>query len=168
MTTTVFDVRGMSKLDAAMSELQEQIKSKALLDALRAGGEVFAEEIRRTVPVSPANSENARKYGSHAGSLRDSVHLIVKIDKSGKALASVRVGGYESFYAHMVEYGTRRHTIKAQNLAHPLSVGGKNFASVEHPGAAERPFVRPALDSKGDEAEAAIVASLKAALGGQS
>lgn len=67
-------------------------------------------------------------------------------------------------YAHLVEYGTAPHAIgkgsrtKKRGRREVSQVGGL------HPGAKARPFMRPTLDTKHDEAIAAIAAEAKSEL----
>jgi hypothetical protein len=73
--------------------------------------------------------------------------------RSGAVTAAVKT---DLFYAKFVEYGTQRHWITSRD-GKALSIGGVFFVkAVEHPGAAPRPFLRPALDT---QATAAVMAA---------
>lgn len=113
------------------------------------------------------------------------------ITEGGVARVSVLVGSHRKkdslvFYAKMVEYGTAPHWISVREDARPkrntrrgvrpvsmrtlnrmaargsLKIG-ENFvgASVHHPGARRKPFMRPAFDAKSDEAAQVILAYLQ-------
>jgi hypothetical protein len=66
----------------------------------------------------------------------------------------VRRGGrFKGYAGHLVEYGTAPHIIRAKASGGQLHLRGNVFATeVQHPGAAAKPFMRPAFDSKKDEA----------------
>lgn len=61
-------------------------------------------------------------------------------------------------YAHLAEFGTKPHHQGkgAINTVFKRSKAKKNLVGGKHPGAAPRPFMRPALDSKADEAQRVI------------
>jgi HK97 gp10 family phage protein len=60
---------------------------------------------------------------------------------------------FKGYAGHLVEYGTAPHIIKAKAASGQLHLRGNVFAEeVNHPGAAPRPFMRPAYDAKKDEA----------------
>ena len=128
--------------------------------ALRAGATLIMQEAIANVPVGPPSSSGAAKYGEYAGALRDSIRLGTKISRP-YVMARVVVGGKTKtganvWYANIIEFtGALPHTISAKGKA-ALSIGGLLFQSVHHPGMKAHPFLRPALDSKG---QAAVIAS---------
>ncbi|MDO7888285.1 HK97-gp10 family putative phage morphogenesis protein [Hymenobacter cheonanensis] len=64
-----------------------------------------------------------------------------------------RGGRYKGYAGHLVEYGTAPHLIRAKAAGGQLHLRGNVFVEqVHHPGAAAKPFMRPAFDSKKDEA----------------
>jgi HK97 gp10 family phage protein len=64
-----------------------------------------------------------------------------------------RGGRFKGYAGHLVEYGTAPHIIRAKASGGQLHLRGNVFATeVQHPGAAAKPFMRPAFDSKKDEA----------------
>lgn len=96
--------------------------------ALRAGGEIIADEARRLVPIDSGElRESIQVGGDGLNSSRQEV-------RQGRAVISVgpRQGpGYpDGFYAHMVEFGTVKM--------------------------AAEPFMRPAVDNTRDEVDEAI------------
>lgn len=64
--------------------------------------------------------------------------------KAGSYIGSARGGAP---YAHLVEFGTRPHTIRAQKGKY-MEVEGKLVKEVHHPGAKEHPFMRPAYQNE--------------------
>ena len=64
-----------------------------------------------------------------------------------------RGGRFKGYAGHLVEYGTAPHLIRAKAAGGQLHLRGNVFVEeVHHPGAAAHPFMRPAFDSKKDEA----------------
>lgn len=136
-------VKGLSDLNALLQELPAKMERNVLRGALRAGARVVQAEAKANVPVD-------------TGALRAGIKVSTggKRGAAGVVIAKVRVTGRHAFVAPWLEYGVAAHTITARR-------GGWLFfgafaRSVEHPGFAPRPFMRPALDSK---AQAAVVAA---------
>jgi HK97 gp10 family phage protein len=138
MSAGGFGVSGFAALDRQLAKMEKGFGGNAMRDALFRAGTVIAEEAKRLVPV-------------RTGNLRDSI--IVSFDPGnfarvdGTAIGmSVYVGPaqgksapHDGFYGHMVEFGT------VHSAAHP--------------------FMRPALASKGREAEGIIRSELLSQLG---
>jgi len=169
-------VKGLSDLNKFLQQLPAKMEQNVLRGALRAGANVIKDEAKRLAPVSAPNSRNKKRYGFRAGTLRDSIRVSARV-KNGRVTASVYAGGQtksgaEVYYASWVEFGTAAHAIvakgaKGKNIARrlnrqakklaALNIGGRFVgASVMHPGARPRPFMRPALDGK---AQAAVLAA---------
>lgn len=140
-------VKGLADLQKFLDQLPAKMEKNVVRGALRAAAKVV-------LPVAKANIHSVS--GDLAASL--------KIRTGGRggrvsALVYTRV-----FYAPMVEWGTRPHTITAKNRR-GLSFGGLFFQSVHHPGISPygaksaigpHAFMRPALDT---QAGAAVVAA---------
>lgn len=74
-----------------------------------------------------------------------------------------RGGRFKGYAGHLVEYGTAPHIIRAKAAGGQLHLRGNVFVEeVHHPGAAPHPFMRPAFDSKKDEAIGIIEDECKA------
>lgn len=148
MTETVID--GLAELDAALKDLPARVEANLLRGGLRAAARVIEDEARRLVPKK-------------TGLLAESIRVSGRVDKrEGKVVYRIIAGGNkkgQAFYAHIVEYGTRLHYIKG-----PLALGGKMVSGVDHPGAKEHPFMRPALDTKTQPAIAAMADYIRARL----
>lgn len=166
---TVVQVKGLSQLNQFLQQLPAKIEANVLAGALRAGAKVIHAEAVRLAPVDD-------------GDLRASIRVRVRRHK-GTVVARVVAN---AFNARWVEYGTAKHWIKVREDARPvrntrrgqravsirtlnrmaargsLQIGG-NFigASVVHPGARKKPFLRPALDTKAREAVVAAANYIK-------
>jgi HK97 gp10 family phage protein len=140
-------VKGLSELQAALDSLPAKIEANIMRGALRAGANVIRAEAKALVP-------------HQSGTLADSIRTAVSL-RRGTVTASVRAGGRgkngkaSAYYAHMVEGGTKAHIIKARPGS-ALNLGGTAVMSVQHPGAKARPFMRPAFDSRQQQAVEAV------------
>lgn len=152
---------GGRQLDDLLQALPGKIQKNIQRTALRAGAAVYLEEVKQRIPVS-------------SGQLRASARVTSRV-QGATVSASVKVGNFVAWYAHLVEFGTRPHYIsvgdedrgrgrgigrrgsaaRRETLASLSTVNrralriGANFVgpSVHHPGTRARPFMRPAADA---------------------
>lgn len=130
------EVKGLADLQRALQDLPVKIERNVMRGAVNAGGQVFRKEARAGVPVK-------------SGDLRNSIRVSVRVStKAGRIDGTVKAGDRKAFYAHMVEFGTQRHVIKARKGG-MLNIGGRLVSQVDHPGARAKPFMRPAFDKAG-------------------
>lgn len=163
MSASDENIIGGRQLAEFLATLPAKIEANIMRSALGAGAREMAKEIRERAPVGPPSDEGARLYGGYEGALRDSVRVYTKIFR-GKVVAGIRVGGKTKkgasvFYAHIIEYGSRPHLIKAKPGG-AIFVGGSPLTQVMHPGTRPNPFVRPAFDMKAQDAIAAVSAQI--------
>ncbi|WP_233635643.1 HK97-gp10 family putative phage morphogenesis protein [Hymenobacter setariae] len=104
--------------------------------------------------VSKENGDLQKSIGSIPGRGRG---------KGEQVYVGPRRGGrFKGYAGHLVEYGTAPHIIKAKAAGGHLHLRGNVFVEeVQHPGAVAKPFMRPAFDSKKDEAIGIIKAECK-------
>lgn len=156
---SLLNIKGGAELQRALQGVPVKLERKILRGALRAAAKVIEAEAKRRVPV-------------RTGRLRDSIRVSAGAKKNGRVWAHVKAGGGRkgrAFYAHFVEFGTRRHIITAgagrSGAARALSIAGRLVgAKVDHPGAQERPFMRPALDTQAQAAIDDMAAYIRARL----
>jgi HK97 gp10 family phage protein len=139
------EVKGLSELKRALSDLPVKVERNISRGALRAGGVVYRDEIVATAP---------RDTGAMAGR----VDVQAGAKKNGRVYAHVAVRDPK---AHLVEYGTRPHDIKPRSSP-SLFFAGIFRKLIRHPGTKAQPFVRPAFDSKTPGAIQAIAAYIGA------
>lgn len=160
-------VKGLDQLQALLDSLAPKIERNILRGALRAGANVVKTEAKAMCPVGPPSASGAKRYKLYAGALRDSIRVSVKA-KGGRVTASVKAGGKlkngaDVFYAHIVERGAVAHEIKAKSGGF-LAIGGGIYRKVDHPGMKAKPFMRPALDGRAQDAVVAAAEYMKARL----
>jgi HK97 gp10 family phage protein len=147
-------ISGLADLKKVLDELPAKIEKNVMRGALRAGGNVIADEARRIAPEAPPTMDGVKR-GARIGELRRSIRVTLRMrGKSGWINAQIKAGNKVAWYAQMVEFGTARHWIKPKNRK-SLFFAGIAREVIDHPGARPKPFMRPALDTK---AQAAIEA----------
>lgn len=139
-------IAGGRQLDDLLKTLPKKLERNVMRAALRAGGVVLREEARQKAPVDD-------------GLLRKSIRVSTRSQR-GTLYASVKAGSKRAFYAHMVEFGTRAHKIKAKPQR-ALDVNGNPRRDVDHPGSRPHPFMRPAADAAFRQAIKAFDAKLR-------
>lgn len=128
-------INGIEGLKTIFETLPDEVAHGAAKEGLRNGANVVLESAKAFVPVK-------------TGKLRESLATqMVKISNaSGRIVYKVlarRKGGFGGYHAHLVELGTKPHTIKPEKKASLFF--GKYSKEVKHPGTKKRPFLRRAL-----------------------
>lgn len=167
MAATLTKFKGGKELQNMLNTLPAKIERNIMRSALRAGAAVIRDAARENI-------------NDDTGALSKSVRVSTRA-RRGEVTATVKAGNKKAFYAHMVEFGTAPHLIEVRDEDRPtrktrkgekkVSIGtmnrmikqgslkiGENFIGpvVMHPGAAQKPFMRPAIDQKQDEAVRAV------------
>lgn len=126
-------VKGLAELKAAMAQLPEKYERNIMRGAMRAG-------------LKPAKVRAQQTIHRDSGELADSVRIGTKV-KNGKVIGTLTMGASKKnkkpFYAHMYEFGTKRHIIQVRPPGKLLAIG---VAKVEHPGARPRGSLRASVD----------------------
>lgn len=156
-------LKGAPELLDVLDRLPNNIVRNVLRGGLRAGAKVIADEARLYAPFESGALEAAIKVKTGT--------------ENGQPRAWVKLSGPHAFLGPMMEWGVLPHLISVRDEEKPtrktrhglkkLSMGtinkmvrrgslkiGEHFVGpvVQHPGHASRPFMRPALDNKADEA----------------
>lgn len=156
--TTGLGIVGGKELDDLLRTLAPKMEKNIMRAALVRGAKVIMVEAMELAPTGAPSGENAKRYGGYAGALKDSVRVTSRIMKNGSVTASVKAGGMtkkgaDVYYAHIVEFGARSHMIDSGTFKKALTINGKFVrGEVKHPGIAGKPFMRPAVDKKWQEA----------------
>lgn len=142
-------VKGFADLDRALRELPTAVGKGVVRRAL---AEAAAPMVARAKALAP------RDRGDLAGAIALSTRLTARQRRERRNLpGDTAAGAVELFlgaawpegaHAHLVEFGTAPHSIRARR-AQTLARGETAFgARVEHPGARPQPFLRPAWDAE--------------------
>jgi len=137
---------GGRELDAFLQQLPVKTERNILRAALRAGANEFGKDMKANVPVDE-------------GDLKASIRTTTRT-KKGTVYAAVKVGGRRAPHAHLVEFGTAAHKIRAKKDS-ALVVNGNAVSEVDHPGARAQPFARPAFDTGAAPALTAVGAKIR-------
>ena len=135
-------VKGLRELNEFLQQLPVKIERNVLRGALRSGMKVV-------LPLSPS------KIHSVSGELAKGLKIGTRA-RGGKVTSNLKATGPHRSIAHLVEYGTKAHTITPKSEKGWLSFLGVFAKKIEHPGARSKPFLRPALDA---QAQAAVIAA---------
>lgn len=149
-------ILGGKETEQILAALGESLGPKVVREHIRAGARVIVKQ--------------AQENASHAdvtGGVRKSIGTINnKEDKLGVIVTARRSKRYKKGYvAHLLEYGAAPHIIslkKGKDGKKALKMANGGFArEVEHPGIKPSPFMRPAWDTKKDQALKVIREGLK-------
>lgn len=161
-------LKGGPELMQFLDQLPPKLEKNVLRGALRAGANVIRDEARANVPVK-------------SGKLRRAIKTDTVTD-GGLIKARVKLRGPHWFIGPFLEFGVAPHFIaagdsglSARKLTQRLNrSGGSNepggamkiggqfvTGAVLHPGIPARPFLRPALDTRANEALRAVGAYME-------
>ena len=151
------NVAGLDALFRAMQELPPKLERKALRKAVTAAGMIIRDEARARAPVGTGRLKRAISYGR---SNRDCAkgkevgNVFVRKAKNGGngGQKSVKAHGkFDAYYAVFVEYG---HWSRSRKQ------GGKSVRKGAAVWIPAHPFLRPAWESRKNDALEAIKKSL--------
>jgi HK97 gp10 family phage protein len=150
------NIVGGKELADFLKSLPLKLERNIMRAALRAGARVIANEAKKNITTEDT------------GALKRSVRTSSRSQR-GTVFAYARAGGKRSgakkdqaaFYAAVIEFGSAAHAIvpkKKPFLVFRARDGRlvKTKFIPRHPGITARPFMRPAFDSKGEAAVAAV------------
>ena len=138
-------VKGLADLNKFLQQLPVKIEQSVLRGALRAGANVVMAEAKANVPVE-------------SGQLRDGLKVSTS-SRRGRVTAKVKATGKHAHIAPWLEYGTAAHKITAKGKG--MFFGGLFVKGVQHPGSRPKPFMRPALDGRAQDAVSAAARYMK-------
>jgi len=164
-------MKGLAELDRYLSALPMNMQKNAVRQALTAAARPIRDDARMRAPKKTGKLARSIKTGS------------ARQNQDGTFSIAVRVTGRDAYIARFIEYGVRPHFIRAgdsglsaRKLTQSAAAGnvtgdtatkalkiGNNFVSGEvfHPGHGARPFMRPALDARADDAVRAFAGKIR-------
>ena len=166
---TTMQLGGAAEIESLLRKLPEKVAKKVVVSSLRQGGNVIAKQAKANLA-----SHDSIKTGALAASIKTITvrnptqgAAQVKVGVVGKKLNVIRPGETKprgigpGTYAKWVEFGTGEHRIEANGTALAWDAGGSTVftRTVDHPGAKAKPFIRPAVDTKGAAAAQKVVAA---------
>lgn len=139
-------VKGLSELDAFLSQLPAKMERNIMRGAMAAAAKPVAQQAKTNVAVK-------------SGKLRDGIKISTRAVR-GTVTAKVKTTGKHAYLARWIEYGTAAHFIKPK-AAKSLFFAGLMRDGVDHPGSSAKPFLRPALDQRATDAVMAAAQYIK-------
>ena len=155
-------IDGQAEAMAKLKDIEKNVKDAALAKAVNRISTMLVSEIRARAPVG---KEGALRYSigrkNVKGALLEGADYGQLVGPTRKARENVkgRIRSVGQFYkAWFLEFGTKRHTITAKDKR--LSVGGKFYDSVDHPGFGPKPFIGPAQNAVYPQLEQVFLSEL--------
>lgn len=142
-------IKGGKELDALLKQLPVEVETKLVRNGLNKGANIIRDQAEVNIAKRSGVTARAIKSSSGVDKTQGLVYAKVKLDKKRK------------FIGRFLEYGTGAHQIWVSAGKGSLAVNGVAIGKqVTHPGTAPRPFLRPALDTKANEAVQAVIGYL--------
>lgn len=164
-----FPVTGLNDVLAVITAMGGRLETAGFRQALTAAAKPITMEARERAPKKSGRMAKGIKTGSP------------RKNQDGTYSIQISAGGQDGYLALFHEFGTLPHPIartgpkEGRVALRKAAAGdgevkggvmkiGDDFVSgiITHPGERERPFMRPALDAKAEEAVAAFGNKLKA------
>lgn len=155
-------IKGLKELMAFLDAFPQRLQKGAVRSALTAAARPVRDQARANAPRQTGKMAKAIKTGSP------------RINQDGTVRIKVRLAGEHSYLGWFHEYGVQPHFISAGDsgqsprmltrdgllgdltgdaATQSLKIGDRFVSgAVLHPGMAPRPFLRPALDMRANEA----------------
>jgi HK97 gp10 family phage protein len=150
------EVKGLDEIEKRLQALPEKLRRKAIRQALTDGANIIVEQAKAICHKAPEPTH------PNAGHLADAINSRITVGERG---ASARVGiDYKKVkHGHLVEFGTKAHGTGKPRIVYIPGTGFRRVSG-KHPGSTKHPFMRPAFDTKGDEAVNRITTDLAKAV----
>ncbi len=155
------ELRGLEDLEKAIDAMEKDFE-KALVIATRKGCQVIQRGAKRRCPVSPKGQTG--RYAHAPGTLKKSIKYKILRQRSPAQITGLvgpavgRKEKYDGYYGYFVEKG-HRISRKALTKREREQFTG-SFVKPQ-------PFLRPALDEDGPQAQRVIAETYKQALAGR-
>lgn len=131
------NVKGLSDLTKFLEQLPVKLEKNVMRGAMRASAKEVLPEVKANIrPVS----------GKLAAGLKISTRA-----RGGQISASIKATGEHAPVAHLLEYGVKAHLIVGE-VGKGVVINGQVFKDAHHPGFTPKPFMRPALDTRAQDA----------------
>lgn len=128
--------QGFDDLDAVLAGLGDKLGPQTV-------NKIFNKAAKPLVKRAKELSSNADRTGETTRS----IGVLNNRKQGGITVGPRRGNGFKGHHAHLLEYGTAPHIIRAKAADGLLKFAGTYAKEVHHPGIAPQPFMRPAADS---------------------
>lgn len=155
-----FQINGLKELNQALQQLPARIERNVMAGAVAAGTRVVLKETKAKAPDQK---------------IRERLKSKQKKGKPGEIIREIYIKEkepYDAFYAKFFEFGTASYyTGKGRTVGGPYQIPKKRGyfvvngniirGAIQHPGVKPRPFLRPSLDLKSEEAVRTMAAYIR-------
>ena len=138
--------KGIEELGQVLAGFNDKFGAQVLDKILRKAAGPLVREAKRLSSNADVTGDTTKSIGIVANRRNNSI-----------TVGPRRGNGFKGYHAHLLEYGTAPHLIKAKAAGGLLRWANGAATQVQHPGSAAQPFMRPAVDATG----AAMVESIK-------
>jgi HK97 gp10 family phage protein len=114
----------------------------------RFGDQVVDKILRKAAQPMLRRAKELSSNADVTGDTTKSIGIIANRKNNSIKLGPRRGNGFKGYHAHLLEYGTAPHIIKAKAADGLLVWAGGAAREVQHPGIAAQPFMRPAFDAE--------------------
>jgi hypothetical protein len=136
MARPAFTFTGVEEVNQVLDALPQRVGPRFVRAILRKNARPLVAAAKRLSSNADVTGETTRSIGVLAARVSSGGGVAVLIGPR-------RGNGFKGHTAHLQEYGVKAHTITPKRRQH-LSFRGRYVRSVNHPGAAAQPFMRPA------------------------
>ena len=157
-------IEGLDELTQQMEKLKQIPQGRAVQSALLDAAQIVSQQARANAPVAPYPTYYRGKY-INPGGLRASLTAAAGRAYKNFLQAFAYTLKVRAPHAHLVEFGTKQHTIKPTNKKR-LAFGNrfKRFAKqVVHPGSRPIPFFSKAVAQTRNRIKRLLESKVKAA-----
>lgn len=163
-------VKGLDEVLAVLSAFPVKLQNQAVRQGLTAAAAVVRDEARMRAPKDSGRMAKSIKSGSPR-KIGDGIYSIsIRLDGRGNNHAFLGLFFEYGVLPHYITAGdgdvsARKLTqnVRKEGATDALKINGKFVTgAILHPGFAARPFLRPALDIKADEAVRAMAGKITA------
>jgi len=145
-------LQGFKQAELALKALQRSMAAEHARKHVRKGAKVLSDEAAQNAHSADPSAELSAAMG-----------VVNNPDDPSGVYVTARRGKRhpKGYIAHIVEHGAAPHLIKPKKPGEVLKFNGGAFPFVNHPGVKPSPFMRPAWDTKKEEALRKIGDSIK-------
>lgn len=156
-------VEGLDRLQRKLTRIIPDKAKAAARRALEQSADEMVAMMKRLVPVDSGDLRDSIGWTWGKKPIYSQAIAKVKSAGSGDMVITIYAGNYGVRYAHLVEFGSARHIIKAKR-AKALGKDGRLGIEVHHPGGKAQPFFFPSYRALRRSARARVSRAISKAI----
>lgn len=154
MPTYEFPIVGAEKLRKQLAALGPRIAKKVIRQSLRQAGKIVQTEAKSNAPVDTGRLRKSIRVRAFKRSRKERIGINVQTNSTNNVFKG------KTFYGGFLEYGFRRG--KRSNEIKRAQKNGRTLAGDLRQQVPSRPFMKPAFESKKEQAGKMAVDLLRA------